>query len=301
VIGALAIVLFASGAAASDEGEAKAAVRRGLAASAKNDHETALAEYRTAQKLVPDANLPYRYAAEALVALERYEEAIAEYERYLAVKPDVSDAEEIAARIAAARAKIHGALTVTSSPAGADVLVDGARERVGVTPLAGLKLRRGKHDVVVRLAGKKDVVLSAVVRGGETTTLAADFAELAAPPAPQKREERPEIPRARPAPVIGWWVLGGGAVLLAGSFAVDAFVLAPAYDEWDRKRREGDPSAIDDKKKVTTLQTTLIVGYSVGALATITGATILLWPRSPRTAGVTPAIGPSSVGVTGTF
>src|SRR5687768_14588187 len=152
-------------------------MKRGLAAFAKRDAETALAEYRKAETLVPDANLPHRYAAEALVELERYEEAIKEYEQYLAIKPDVSDAGEVRARIEGAREKIDGTINLTSSPAGADVFIDGAPQRAGVTPLAGLKVRRGQHTIVVRLAGK-DIVLTPSVKGGATMALAADFGGL---------------------------------------------------------------------------------------------------------------------------
>jgi hypothetical protein len=291
-----------AGAGESDaEVEARAAMKRGLAAFAKRDAETALAEYRKAEALVPDANLPHRYAAEALVELERYEEAIKEYEQYLAIKPDVSDAGEVRGRIEAARDKIDGTINLTSSPAGADVFVDGASQRAGVTPLAALKLRRGQHSIVVRLPGRRDIVLSPTVKGGTTMALAADFGGLGAARVEDGPTEKPPPKKSSPR-TVGWIVLGGGVTILAASFAVDAFVLSPLYDDFDRKRKEGDPTALDTKNDVTTLQTTLAIGYGVGAVATIAGAAIVLWPRSSPSSArmrIVPAIG--GLSITGTF
>jgi tetratricopeptide (TPR) repeat protein len=110
---------WAQGSPSDVEGEAKAAMKRGMAAFARRDAEAALAEYKKAQKLVPDANLPHRYAAEALVELERYEEAVQEYETYLRIKPDVSDAAEVQKRMDHARARIDGMIDLSSSPPGA--------------------------------------------------------------------------------------------------------------------------------------------------------------------------------------
>ncbi len=293
----------AYGAESDAEVEARAAMKRGLAAFAKRDAETALAEYRKAEQLVPDANLPHRYAAEALVELERFEEAISEYEEYLRIKPDVSDAGEVRARIEAAREKIDGTINLTSSPAGADVFIDGATQRAGVTPLAALKLHRGQHTIVVRLAGRKDVVLTPVVKGGTTTALAADFGSLgeaqpkSADAEPDKREPQSSGKN------LGWVVLGAGVAVLAGSFIVDAFVLRAMHDDFERQRKEGDPSALDTKNRVSALQTGLLAGYITGAVATAIGGAILLWPRSSSaqttSVRITPTFG--GLSLTGTF
>jgi tetratricopeptide (TPR) repeat protein len=279
--------------ATPEEDEARAAMRRGLAAFARRDAETALVEYKKAIALVPDANLPHRYAAEALTELERYEDAIAEYEKYLAIKPDVSDANDVRARIETVRRKISGSVALTSSPGGADVFVDDGPTRAGVTPIAKLELRRGPHKIVVKLAGRKDVVLTPTVKGGETLALACDFAE------PSASQLLREEPRSRP--VIGWIFLGAGATVLATSAILDATVLSSAYDDWNNKRKAGDPGALDKKHEVTTLQIAIGSGYIVGAVAAIVGGTILLWPRSSSRAGITitPTLGGISITVGG--
>src|SRR3954454_18426042 len=99
---ALAIAL-ASGNAAADDDEALAAMRRGVAAFGRGDAEEALREYESAKRAAPVANMPYRYAAEALVSLHRYRDAVESLEGYLAKKPDVGDADEVRAQIARLR------------------------------------------------------------------------------------------------------------------------------------------------------------------------------------------------------
>src|SRR5262249_10283078 len=118
-------LLVTAPARADDKSEAREAVKRGLQAFSRGDAQAAIAEYELAQRIVPDANLPYRYSAEAYARLERWPEAIKNFERYLALKPDVSDADEVRARIEEIRSKhIDGTVRLSSDPTGADVFVD---------------------------------------------------------------------------------------------------------------------------------------------------------------------------------
>jgi tetratricopeptide (TPR) repeat protein len=279
---AWALVLTATNAfaqAPSDaEAEAKAAMKRGIAAFARRDAETALAEYRKAERLVPDANVPHRYAAEALVELERYEDAIEEYETYLRIKPDVSDAAEVRKRMENARAKIDGTVDVRSTPAGAAVLVDGASAKAGDTPLTGLKLKQGSHTIVLRLPDRKDVVLSPVVRGGETLALEAHFSDASV------REGHRSMRST-----LGWVALGTGGAVLGAALVVDVFVLSSAFNTFEDKRRVDDPSAADALSHARHLQVAAVVGYAAGGVLAATGAVLLLWPGktdAPVKAGV---------------
>ncbi len=278
-------------------------MKRGLAAFARHEVEAALAEYKKAQKLVPDANLPHRYAAEALVALERWEEAIQEYETYLRIKPDVSDAVEIRRRMDSARAKIDGTIELTSSPPGATVFIDGGATKAGVTPIAGLKLRRGPHTIVLQLSGRRDVVLSPTVKGGESLALAANFAE------PTQHAETPVIPAhdaLRPADTsktrttIGGIALGLGGAALGTTLVLDGIVLPSKLDSFEDKRRADDPTAGETLSDARTLQTVTIVGYAAGAALAATGLALVLWPRKSD-APLKGGVGLGGALVTGTF
>jgi len=113
---------------------AEQAMQRGIAATARGDHERALAAFLEAAQLAPDANLPHKLAGEALEALGRYVDAIAEYRRYIAVKPDAKGVAEIQARIGKLEREHTATLEVRCNILGAFVEIDGAP--VGRTPVA---------------------------------------------------------------------------------------------------------------------------------------------------------------------
>jgi tetratricopeptide (TPR) repeat protein len=179
----IAAALFAAPAARADaKSEARDAVRRGLQAFARGDAAAALAEYEHAEQLVPDANLPYRYAAEALAALERWDEAIASLERYLAIRPDVSDADAVRARIIelrerSARAKKEGtprapsptATTDGSTPAASPAPAPAATRANEAPPARADGVRRTWSYVALGTGGAviaATALLDAVALGG---------------------------------------------------------------------------------------------------------------------------------------
>ena len=85
---AFALLLVAHPIAAADENSARDAVRRGMAAFARGDAQAALLEYEAAKQLAPDANAPYLFAAEALAALGRWPDVVANLEEYLRKNPN---------------------------------------------------------------------------------------------------------------------------------------------------------------------------------------------------------------------
>lgn len=85
--------------------------------------------------------------------------------------PDNKAAESKPAESTAAE-PAKGAVNVSSSPAGADVLVDG--EFVGNCP-AALKLAPGKHTVTVKMSGYKDWSREIAVQSGSEVQLTANL------------------------------------------------------------------------------------------------------------------------------
>jgi tetratricopeptide (TPR) repeat protein len=250
---------------------ARQAVRRGFAAFARRDAEAALAEYRKATELVPTANLPYRYAAEALVELERYEEAITSYERYLALKPDVSDAPEIRVRIEAAREKRKGTVRVVSSPAGALVFVDGTAVS-GIRTPAMLDLQRGVHSIVLKLPAHQNVTLTPRVLGGDSQDLSCTLPVLAGM----------SVSSHRTSSLAGGALLAGGLALTAVTFAVDAFVLRPMIADFDAQRSTGNSEALDTQRNAATMQAILLGSYIASAVLSLAGTVLLAWPKHAR-------------------
>lgn len=273
------------------EDEAREAVKRGFAAFARGDAEAALVEYQRAEQLVPEANLPYRYAAEALVKLGRTEEAIASLEKYLALKPDVSDATTTRALIDTLRASLPSKLTLECSSGVSEITVrvDGAAASKYACP-AELQLPGGEHNLNVHAEGKRDALLKITASPGADVHLAVAFEDplpVAAPaPAPSDggAKNGHDAP-SRPLRTLGFVSLGVGAAALATAMVVDFGFLGPAIDDFHAAVDRGDKAASDSRASVQTFRVVSIVGYAAAAALAATGGVLLL---------VSPSSAPSS-------
>lgn len=72
-----------------------------------------------------------------------------------------------------------GALSVTSTPAGANVLLD--NQFVGVTPLTLNSVNTGSHTVTIQMSGYSDYSVTTQVNSGATSTVAAALLPATAP------------------------------------------------------------------------------------------------------------------------
>jgi tetratricopeptide (TPR) repeat protein len=193
----VALAALGSAPAWADEGEARDAMQRGVAALGRGDAADALVEFRKAEALVPEAPVPYRYAGEALEQLGRFEEAVASYSTYLSIRPDSKDAAEIRGRIDRINSeKLQGQVAVRCSPDGAEVFVDGAPTAAGVTPLEELHLSKGGHSLTVRAPGHVDKLLPIAITAGATTVVQCELSPIP-PPRIEPPVVRPE-PRTNP-------------------------------------------------------------------------------------------------------
>ena len=107
-------------------------------------------------------------------------------------------------------------ITVSSTPVGATVLVDG--EPVGVTPLS-LDVSPGEHTVTVRNDGYADQERRVVVEAGDTEPIESTLDP--AGPAPRKRG-MDDARRDRMLRIMGWTGLGVGAASVASGIALIA-------------------------------------------------------------------------------
>jgi tetratricopeptide (TPR) repeat protein len=229
VIIVAACMMHASPAAAQETPEAQAqkAMETGVDAQKKGDLEAALAAYVHASELVPAANLPHRYAGDVLAELHRWDEAIARYQKYLEIKPNVQDAGAVRARIDEMRSKyIEGVLDVECTPDGAQVTVDDDAAPIGATPLRGFKLRAGTHRLTVRADGYRDGTWSALVSAGATRVVQCSLERVAGMgPLTPLGPIRPEEPPKKSQSVFGtWWFWTGVGVVVAGA-TVTTFAL----------------------------------------------------------------------------
>lgn len=290
----------ALGAAANDD-LAREAMRRGIAAFARGDAAAALAEYETAERLAPNANVPYRFAAQASAALERWHDVVTNLEQYLAKKPTVSDAAATRARIAAVKAEHFPAhLTVTCDAAGAVVAIDGeARGAPGT-----FELSPGRHQVEVT-APRKTRSVQHIAAVGEHDHVAQFTLADEPAPAPVAIVPTPtQTPDARGAPAgttlrtAGVVTLAIGAATLATTLAIDAAVLGPQLSKYEAAADRGDASARDLRDDAAATRGGVLVGYIAGGVLSAAGAAfVLLAPRSRRVVAITPTAAPGYASV----
>jgi tetratricopeptide (TPR) repeat protein len=217
--------------------DAQRAMERGVMDLSLGRWEAALALFREAQRLAPDANLPYRFEGEALERLGRWEEAIVAYQKYLKVKPEVSDAGAIKERIASIRAqRLEGRLDLRCE-VNAEVFLDERSEPTGTLPLDPVTLGAGSHRLVLRADGYKEQRAEVQIEPGRTAVMRCKLDRMSADvtvPAPA-----PAAPPSRAPVWIAWsatGVLAAGAVVtgvlaLTSSHALDRDTQAPALDE----------------------------------------------------------------------
>jgi hypothetical protein len=213
----------AGGATPEQQAEARKEMRQAIEELDAGHPEVALAGFRRAMELVPEANAPHRYAARALEDLARWEEAIDEYETYLRIKADVSDAEAVRATIETLRTThVTGRVVWRCTPPDVTVAVDGADAPLG--PERELRLVKGVHQVRVRAPGYVDRELAVDVVPGATITPPC---ALALQPAPSPRILGPiggsgpttsETPNGTSHPFYTrWWFWTGAGAVVAGS------------------------------------------------------------------------------------
>jgi tetratricopeptide (TPR) repeat protein len=265
-----------------DVANARAAMERGIRAFEAGSMEAALAEFERAKSLVPSANLPWRYSGDALTRLGRHAEAVESYERYLTLRPNVSDADEVREKVAEIRRRhLEGALLVSCTPAGAPgaaVFLDDGSSAVGVTPATIPAVRVGPHRVVVRAEGYAEWRGEANVTGGATTTITCTL--VAETPA-RTEPPRGEKPRddGMPRRTIGWITAGSGLAIFGTAALLDVTWLRGKVDDFHASAESGDGNAERLSREANTLQTGVLVTYCIGAAALIGGLVLVLTDR----------------------
>lgn len=282
LVAAAAVALAPPAAAAADaaeEAEAREAMQRGIALFGKGDAEGAIREYERAMRLVPTANVPYRYAAEAKASLGRLHEAIADLEAYLAKNPQVSDGASVRARIAELEARAtRGELALEATVDGATVQIDDAP---AVALPVDVSLAAGEHVVVVEKDGYLTVRQSVTVVSGKRDRLVVAISPRPAPtPLPAPRTGAAPSPW----PTVGLvGVAVGGAALAVGGI-LDVTALGARFDAVDRAASAGDPRLPEIQDDARALRTVVQITYGAGLAVAIAGAALYLVTRGPRSA-----------------
>lgn len=261
-------------AALSPEAEAREAMQTGIALFGRGDAEGALREYERAKRLVPAANQPYRYAAEALASLGRFREATDNLRTYLEKNPTVSDAEAVRKRIVELEAKAsRGDLALRSTVVGARARVD---DQETYELPHEFSLGAGEHTVTVEREGyvrlEQRVQVTAGKRAELLVSLVREATKLPDVPKPETRRERVGTIW----PIVGGVGLGVGAATVIAGLIVDATALGTKLDAVDAAARVGDPGLLDVQSEARGLRTGVQVTYVAGLVTLVAGVAVLL-------------------------
>lgn len=148
-------------------------MREGIALYDAKDYEGALRHFRRATELVPEANLPHRHAAKALEGLGQWEQAVTEYQEYLRIKADVSDAGAVRDRVEEIRRLyLFGKISFTRCSPSTEITIDGASAAsLGLSLDRELPLSKGQHHVVLRAPDRVPREVDVVIAPNATATL----------------------------------------------------------------------------------------------------------------------------------
>lgn len=265
----------------SAETEAREAMQTGITLFGRGDAEGALREYERAKRLVPAANLPHRYAAEALVALGRLSEAIEAFQAYLDKNPNVSDAEAVRRRIADLVARVsRGDVGLRATAPGARARVDGGE---AFALPHNLSLPAGDHTIVVECEGYLRLEQHLDIKAGERADLLLSLVKQPSAPALPRREPPTSSlanANANPWPIVGGVTLGVGAATLLVGAILDATALKAKFDDLDAASRANDPRLSDLQSETRGLRTGVQVTYVAGIVTLVAGlGVLLLYPR----------------------
>ena len=293
----LAVALHAH---ASDEDDARAAMRRGAAALQRGDAEAALSEYDAAKRLAPRANAPWFFAAEALAQLGRWRDVVVNLEVYLAKDPTVSDADEVRSRIARVREEHFPArLRVISQGADVTIHVDG--EAKG--PPGTFELSPGAHHVEARAPAAEPTSRDVDLVGDRESTVELTPRRAVAGVSPGTADATSGAMRTSSMPwrTVGFAAAGVGVAGLVTTFVIDAAVLGSKVDEYRLASARGDETARELRGDVHDLQTAALVGYAVSGAILMAGAALALFAPRSSNASIPPRFSSKLVGFVGTY
>ncbi len=176
------------------------------------DFEAAAREFQSALEIFPGSvKLAYNLAR-TLERLDRIEDALEAYKRYLRLAKGADDREQVERVVAGLveRLRARRARAVVSSvPAGASVYLDDASAPAGTTPMT-LEAPPGAHLLRLELAGHRTALRTLELRAGASEAVAVELE--AAPDAPQPKAEAVAEPSDEDwRQPIGWTAIGLGA------------------------------------------------------------------------------------------
>lgn len=283
-----------AGAAISDEARAKFNVGVNLLTDPEGPrYEDAYRSFKAAYALSPSYKILGNLGLCAM-KLERDDEAIAAYEKYLAEGKDLARAEvqQITSDLATLKNSV-GHVTIESDPPGAEVLdvrapVRGERVLNAYGTVAEptrLGLHEGTHQLTARLAGFPDQTWDVEVVGGQDLPGHKFVFSKEAPPAPPPAVAAPAPPApapmttARPVP-MGVWIGAAATGVLAVATGVSAVLAMGKHSDFEAANDGSNPQSAQSIK--SSGQTMNVVSdVCLGGAVVAAGVTAALYFTRP--------------------
>lgn len=291
LVAGLVVGLASAPAVAGEPVDAEALVSKGVALRQEGKDAEALALFRQAYDKAPTARaraqmgLAEQALGMWLKAEEDLKAAIDSTDPWVERYRDPLDS-----ALRTVRGRL-GSLELVVNVPNAEVLVDGA----AAAGAAGrpLRVEAGTRTVVVRAAGFHQVSRSVVVPGGgvarETFDLAPDRGEASPGLGADQGARSPRTEDGSSQRTLGFALLGGSALLLAGGLTSQLIRVGVVNDYNDDRTCLGEnvpsqpPDCEDRISAARTWQTLAIVGYAVGGALALSGAVVLFTaPPRPR-------------------
>jgi hypothetical protein len=259
-------------------------------------YEEAYREFKAAYAASPSYKILGNLGLCAM-KLERDDEAIVAYEKYLTHAKDIEPSElsQVKTDLATLKSGVVY-VTVTSDPPGAKIVdsrlpVRGDRVTNVYGPITQptrLGVRQGSHQIIAKLDGYPDVTWEVDAPAGElaphTFTFKKAEVEPSAPLAPQpapetpKPEDRPKV-ESRPIPVGVWVGVAATGVLAIGGVVTGVMALGKHSDFQSDNNGQNPSQAQSDKNAGQTLN--VVNDVFVGGAIVAAGVTVVLYAMRP--------------------
>ncbi|MFT5355759.1 MAG: tetratricopeptide (TPR) repeat protein [Polyangiales bacterium] len=284
--------------------EARAAYGQGQAHIESEDFAEAETAFRAAFAIIPNPIVLLGVAG-ALEGQGKISETVATLEQYLELNPEASDRAQVEARTAALRAT-PGHLTISSTPAGASISLDG-QDTGEITP-AEFDLPPGTHVIVIRADGREPAESTIELGFASQEEVAVELAEATSPESIvvddepvelDEEEDSEEEESADDGPGTAVWVTSGLAAAGLVGGTVLGFLALSEESSFDDEPSE---SSADRGERYAIFAD---VAFGIAAVSAITAVVLLLTKgdddededAEAASASLSPMVSPFGAGV----
>jgi hypothetical protein len=286
--------------------EAREHFKRGTALYEEADYRAALAEFKRAYEILPNAAVLFNIG-QSYYQLNEYVSALQTFQKYLAEKdPTGASRRTLATKELEELKHRVTTLQIETSVPGAEITVDD--QVIGASPQATM-VAVGRRKIGATLAGHRPITRTVDVASGTSPPvvleLVEDKPEPAQPPPPSPPPSQ-DVPGRTSPLVLGAFGVGAVGLVTGSLFGLLALGNRSALGDKCTTRTACPEDARSDKDALERNGTIATIGFAVAAIGAGTGLVLLLTQRGAASTGSSPQrqmglfVGPMS-GIRATF